>query len=127
MAEEEKKEALEPGDNKTTKSSKDFKLLLKNYEDLMVRSSHWTPLPNGSAPLDRPLKEYMRFFFLSLVFYLTSCILLSRSPNIAATESSTLTNLQILAPMKLLLGLSVFFKLRKLAIVVRLIPRLLVV
>ena len=66
MTEEDQKDTLKPGDSTTTKSSKDFPLLLKNYDDLMVRSSHWTPLTNGSTPLGRPLKEYMRFSHLFL-------------------------------------------------------------
>ena len=67
MTEDEKKDVLEPGDNTTTKSTKDFPLLLKNYENLMVRDSHYTPLANGSTPLGRSLKEYMRF--LHYTFY----------------------------------------------------------
>lgn len=64
MTDTEEEDVLQPGDTKTTKSSKDFPLLLKNYENLMVRSSHYTPLPNGSTPLGRTLKEYMRFFII---------------------------------------------------------------
>ncbi|KAI3321776.1 pseudouridine synthase [Xylariaceae sp. AK1471] len=34
-------------------------LLLKNYEKLLVRTGHFTPIPNGSAPLSRDLKNYI--------------------------------------------------------------------
>ncbi|KAI1340926.1 putative rRNA pseudouridine synthase [Xylariaceae sp. FL0016] len=34
-------------------------LLLKNYDQLLVRSGHFTPIPNGSAPLSRDLKSYI--------------------------------------------------------------------
>ncbi|KAI2643342.1 pseudouridine synthase [Xylaria nigripes] len=34
-------------------------LLLKNYDKLLVRTGHFTPIPNGSAPLNRDLKNYI--------------------------------------------------------------------
>ncbi|KAI1075623.1 putative rRNA pseudouridine synthase [Whalleya microplaca] len=34
-------------------------LLLKNYDKLLVRTGHFTPIPNGSAPLSRDLKSYV--------------------------------------------------------------------
>ncbi|KAI4639058.1 centromere/microtubule-binding protein cbf5 [Alternaria ventricosa] len=37
----------------------DWPLLLKNYSDLLVRTSHYTPIPNGCAPLSRDLKSYI--------------------------------------------------------------------
>ncbi|KAJ4010321.1 uncharacterized protein FIESC28_06407 [Fusarium coffeatum] len=34
-------------------------LLLKNYEKLLVRTGHFTPIPNGCSPLKRDLKQYI--------------------------------------------------------------------
>ena len=34
-------------------------LLLKNYDKLNVRSYHYTPIPVGNSPLNRPIKEYI--------------------------------------------------------------------
>ncbi|KAK9239679.1 pseudouridine synthase [Lipomyces kononenkoae] len=34
-------------------------LLLKNYDKLIVRTGHYTPIPNGSTPLKRDLKSYV--------------------------------------------------------------------
>ncbi|KAI0205240.1 pseudouridine synthase [Astrocystis sublimbata] len=34
-------------------------LLLKNYDKLLVRTGHFTPIPNGSNPLSRELKDYI--------------------------------------------------------------------
>ncbi|CAH0024230.1 unnamed protein product [Clonostachys rhizophaga] len=34
-------------------------LLLKNYEKLLVRTGHFTPIPNGCSPLKRDLKSYI--------------------------------------------------------------------
>ena len=36
-------------------------LLLKNYDQLHVRSSHYTPIPCGHSPLMRPIKEYITY------------------------------------------------------------------
>ncbi|KAK7912032.1 hypothetical protein PG985_014513 [Apiospora marii] len=34
-------------------------LLLKNYDKLLVRTGHFTPIPNGCSPLNRDLKSYV--------------------------------------------------------------------
>ncbi|AEO62566.1 6ec75f7a-45b5-4fe9-9556-29b878f96188 [Thermothielavioides terrestris] len=34
-------------------------LLLKNYDKMLVRSGHFTPIPNGSSPYKRDLKSYI--------------------------------------------------------------------
>lgn len=35
-------------------------LLLKNYDKLAVRSSHFTPIPTGCSPLKRDITSYVR-------------------------------------------------------------------
>ncbi|EJT49616.1 centromere/microtubule binding protein cbf5 [Trichosporon asahii var. asahii CBS 2479] len=37
----------------------EWPLLLKNYDKLLVRSSHFTPIPTGCSPLKRDLKTYI--------------------------------------------------------------------
>ncbi|DAA75445.1 TPA_exp: Uncharacterized protein A8136_1842 [Trichophyton benhamiae CBS 112371] len=37
----------------------EWPLLLKNYDKLLVRTSHFTPIPNGCTPLKRDLKSYI--------------------------------------------------------------------
>lgn len=39
--------------------SSSWPLLLKNYEKLLVRTGHFTPIPNGCTPLKRDLKSYI--------------------------------------------------------------------
>ncbi|KAK5166308.1 centromere/microtubule-binding protein cbf5 [Saxophila tyrrhenica] len=39
--------------------SSQFPLLLRNYEDLLVRTGHFTPIPAGCTPLRRELKQYI--------------------------------------------------------------------
>eukprot|EP00624_Nannochloropsis_granulata_P006719 evm.model.NODE_50950_length_13803_cov_18.816996.2 len=41
-------------------------LLLKNYDQLHVRTARYTPIPMGSSPLKRPLKEYLRYGVINL-------------------------------------------------------------
>jgi len=42
-------------------------LLLKNYSNLLVRTGHFTPIPNGSSPLKRDIKSYISYGFINLV------------------------------------------------------------
>lgn len=47
-------------------------LLLKNYDKLLVRSSHFTPIPNGCLPLKRDIASYIKYAsFLLPAFSLT--------------------------------------------------------
>ncbi|KAH7825247.1 pseudouridylate synthase [Monocercomonoides exilis] len=64
--EEEEEKYIKPDDATTSTDTSTWPLLLKHYDRLMVRSSHYTPLPNGSSPLNRPLKEYMRYGVINL-------------------------------------------------------------
>jgi len=41
-------------------------LLLKNYDQLNVRTGHYTPIPNGHTPLKRPLDEYLKYGCINL-------------------------------------------------------------
>lgn len=41
-------------------------LLLKNYDKLLVRSSHFTPIPSGSSPLKRDIISYVKSGVINL-------------------------------------------------------------
>ena len=41
-------------------------LLLRNYSDLHVRTSHYTPIPTGSSPLHRTLKDHISYGVINL-------------------------------------------------------------
>lgn len=41
-------------------------LLLKNYNELHVRTSHFTPIPCGSSPLNRSIKEHLSYGVINL-------------------------------------------------------------
>ncbi|ESZ97786.1 centromere/microtubule binding protein CBF5 [Sclerotinia borealis F-4128] len=49
-----KPEALTPAID-----TSNWPLLLKNYNNLLVRTGHFTPIPNGCTPLKRDLKSYI--------------------------------------------------------------------
>ncbi|KAF7897825.1 uncharacterized protein EAF01_008791 [Botrytis porri] len=49
-----KPEALTPAIDTSS-----WPLLLKNYNNLLVRTGHFTPIPNGCTPLKRDLKSYI--------------------------------------------------------------------
>lgn len=38
----------------------EWPLLLKNYDKLLVRSSHFTPIPSGCSPLKRDISSYVK-------------------------------------------------------------------
>ena len=41
-------------------------LLLKHYDQLCVRTGHYTPIPSGHTPLRRPLEEYLKYGVINL-------------------------------------------------------------
>jgi len=41
-------------------------LLLKNYDQLCVRTGHYTPIPHGHTPLKRPLVEHLKYGVMNL-------------------------------------------------------------
>lgn len=66
--EEEVKEdyIVAPSKEKAKLKSEDWPLLLKNLEQLNIRSNHYTPIPAGSTPLNRNLKEYLKYGVMNL-------------------------------------------------------------
>jgi len=59
-------QVLKSEDVATTLSCKDWPLLLKDYDKLVVRTGHYTPIPVGCSPLQREIKEYMRYGIINL-------------------------------------------------------------
>jgi H/ACA ribonucleoprotein complex subunit 4 len=54
------------GDDAKKVDTTSWPLLLKNYETLNVKSSHYTPIPKGSSPLRRPIEEYLKYGMINL-------------------------------------------------------------
>ena len=58
--------AIAPEKITPTLDASKWPLLLKNYDKLMVRTGHYTPIPCGHSPLKRPLQEYVRYGVINL-------------------------------------------------------------
>ena len=50
---------IKPENVSPSQDASEWPLLLKNFDKLLVRSGHYTPIPAGSAPLKRDLKSYI--------------------------------------------------------------------
>ncbi|XP_014487752.1 PREDICTED: H/ACA ribonucleoprotein complex subunit 4, partial [Dinoponera quadriceps] len=51
---------IEPSDEITKLDYKDWPLLFKNFDKMLTRTKHFTPLSCGSTPLNRTLSEYIK-------------------------------------------------------------------
>uniref|UniRef100_A0A0C9RXQ3 Nop60B_0 protein n=1 Tax=Fopius arisanus TaxID=64838 RepID=A0A0C9RXQ3_9HYME len=51
---------MEPADGIVKLECKDWPLLFKNFDKLLTRTKHFTPLTCGSTPLHRPIAEYVK-------------------------------------------------------------------
>lgn len=52
----EQKYILQPEEGDVKMHAKNWPLLLKNYDKMNILSTHYTPIPAGSTPLNRPFK-----------------------------------------------------------------------
>ncbi|KAG5182391.1 pseudouridine synthase [Tribonema minus] len=59
-------EFIKPQDSVPKLDTSKWPLLLKNYDQLHVRTGHYTPIPSGCSPLKRELKEYIRYGVINL-------------------------------------------------------------
>ena len=53
--------AIKPEDSQPKLDTSQWPLLLKNYDKLLVRSSHFTPIPTGCSPLKRDIESYVKY------------------------------------------------------------------
>jgi H/ACA ribonucleoprotein complex subunit 4 len=51
---------IKPSSTTPSLDTSTWPLLLKNYEKLLIRSAHYTPVPAGSSPLKRDLASYIK-------------------------------------------------------------------
>ncbi|KAF1981806.1 putative rRNA pseudouridine synthase [Aulographum hederae CBS 113979] len=59
LAKKDAEYAIVPQATAPAVSTSDWPLLLKNYDRLLVRTGHFTPIPAGCTPLKRDLKSYI--------------------------------------------------------------------
>jgi hypothetical protein len=98
-------------------STAEWPLLLKNYDKLLVRSGHFTPIPSGCSPLKRDITSYIKSALreTSWLLYLTLSV---------GLVLSTLTSPQTLLHMKLSPGSGECCESKRRATAEPLIPKL---
>jgi len=65
-AQEEVDFLIKPQSSTPPLDTSQWPLLLKNYDQLNVRTGHYTPIPSGATPLKRPLLEYLKYGVINL-------------------------------------------------------------
>uniref|UniRef100_A0A7S2TTX8 Uncharacterized protein n=1 Tax=Lotharella oceanica TaxID=641309 RepID=A0A7S2TTX8_9EUKA len=60
------KDIIEPSSESGIFDDSNWPLLLKDYKKLNVRDGHYTPIPSGSSPLKREIREYLRYGVINL-------------------------------------------------------------
>jgi len=64
---QEEQHVIKPTETKVADvDTSEWPLLLKNSHKMIVRSTHYTPIPKGSTPLGRPIDEYKRYGIINL-------------------------------------------------------------
>jgi len=58
--------AINPDTKKPVQDTSDWPLLLKNVSNLNVRTNHFTPCTNGHNPVNRPIKEHLKYGVMNL-------------------------------------------------------------
>jgi H/ACA ribonucleoprotein complex subunit 4 len=58
--------AIAPTETPAAIDTSKWPLLLKNYDQLLIRTGHFTPQPFGSSPLTRPLDLHMLYGIINL-------------------------------------------------------------
>ena len=91
--------AIKPESSAPQLDTSQWPLLLKNYDKLLVRSAHFTPIPSGCSPLKRDITAYVKCAVLFCLHPLRTDML-----RCAGLVSLTWTSLQIPPPTKSLLG-----------------------
>jgi len=59
-------DVIQPEKSAPKINTSSWPLLLKNYDQLHVRTAHYTPIPTGMSPLKRTLQEYMHYGVINL-------------------------------------------------------------
>lgn len=57
---------IKPSNAPSKIDSSNWPLLLKNWDRLNVKTSHYTPIPQGHTPFKRPLEEHLKYGVINL-------------------------------------------------------------
>jgi H/ACA ribonucleoprotein complex subunit 4 len=57
---------IKPSNEAPKTDSSTWPFLLKNYDKLNIKTSHYTPIPQGYTPFKRPLEEHLKYGVINL-------------------------------------------------------------
>lgn len=57
---------IEPSSAAPNLDTSQWPLLLKDFDKLIIRTNHYTPVPQGASPLKRSLKDYLSSGYINL-------------------------------------------------------------
>ena len=57
---------IQPSSHTPKIDTSKWPLLLRNYSDLHIRTSHFTPIPSGTSPLSRPISDHISYGVINL-------------------------------------------------------------
>ncbi|KAL7720102.1 Centromere/microtubule binding protein cbf5 [Entamoeba marina] len=57
---------IKPSDEQPSVDYSTWPLLLKNYDQLEIKTGHYTPVSSGHSPINRPLKEHFKYGVINL-------------------------------------------------------------
>ena len=50
-----------PSSEEPKSDTSTWPLLLKNISTLITRTNHFTPIPSGNSPTERPMSEHLKY------------------------------------------------------------------
>jgi H/ACA ribonucleoprotein complex subunit 4 len=92
--------AIKSADSTPKLDTSEWPLLLKNYDKLLIRSSHFTPIPSGCSPLKRDITSYIKYVVSQQPFHLLTS---SRSGVINLDKPSNPSSHEVVAWLRRIL------------------------
>ena len=66
MSKKTKTYSITPSSETPSNDTSNWPLLLKNISQLITRSYHFTPIPSGNSPTERPINEHLKYGVINL-------------------------------------------------------------
>ena len=66
MSKKTKTYSITPSSETPSNDTSNWPLLLKNISHLITRSYHFTPIPSGNSPTERPINEHLKYGVINL-------------------------------------------------------------
>lgn len=102
-AQREGEYSIKSEENTPKLDTSQWPLLLKNYDKLLVRSSHFTPIPSGCSPLKRDIQSYVKYVAAIFFLYYPSSACFLRSGVINLDKPSNPSSHEVVAWLRRIL------------------------